>query len=715
MGGGFREEADGLLSGFTVGSRVAGYRLEERVGAGGMAVVFRAWDERLGRRVALKILAPALAADELFRRRFIREARAAAAVDDPHIIPVFEAGEAGQALFIAMRYVPGGDARILVRQAPPLSAGHTAAMVSSVASALDAAHGAGLVHRDVKPGNILVDARPGRPDHVYLSDFGLSKSALSWSGPTRPGQFLGTFGYAAPEQIAGKPVDGQADQYSLACVAFELLSGAPPFPREHLEAVIWAHMSEPPPLLTSRRPEFPAAVDGVLARALAKRPDDRYASCRAFAGALCAALALAPSDREAVISLPADHWQDGATWPSTVGAEQAESASAVAPVAALSRDCREFQASTAIGGCKTTPADPAIPPHKARHGRARPSHHIGQRFRLSVLPVAMLAAVLSVFGGLAQFHIFGPNGSIPAAAYAPLAASPSYLGVYVPGAYLSGPPAYRSVADFAAAAGKQPDLAEYVSNWGPPFAASFARTLYKHRMIPLVQLDPTSAPVSAIVSGVCDAYLRMYADSVRDYGHSVVIGFGHEMNATWYSWGYTHTSPSTFVAAWRHIVTLFREQGANNVTWLWTIQADQLGTGPILSWWPGANYVTWVGIDGYYTKPSDSFNSVFVPTIDQVRTFTSKPILLSATAVARHANPLASIVNLFNGMAQYRLLGLVWFDKDESQAALRQRALPPGDEPGEPRGNPAIVRQDWRLEDNPRAEQAFRLGASGLN
>jgi len=701
VGGGFREEADGLLSGFTVGSRVAGYRLEEWVGAGGMAVVFRAWDERLGRRVALKILAPALAADELFRRRFIREARAAAAVDDPHIIPVFEAGGAGAALFIAMRYVPGGDARTLVRRTGPLSAGHAAAMVSSVASALDAAHGAGLVHRDVKPANILVDARPGRPDHVYLSDFGLSKSALSWSGPTRPGQLLGTLGYAAPEQIAGKQVDGRADQYSLACVAFELLSGAPPFPREHPEAAIWAHMSESPPLLTSRRPEFPAAVDGVLARALAKRPEDRYASCRAFAGALCAALALGRSDREAVISLLADHWQDGATWPSTVGAEQAESASAVVPAAALSRDCREFQASTAIGGCKTMPADPAIRPHKARHGRARPSHHVGQRFRLSVLPVAMLAAVLGVFGGLAQFHIFEPNGSIPAAAYAPLAASPSYLGVYVPGAgaNLPGPPAYRSVEDFAAAAGKQPDLAEYVSNWGVPFAASFARTLYKHRMIPLVQMDLGS--VSAIVSGVCDVYLRMYADSVRDYGHSVVIGFGHEMNATWYSWGYTHTSPSTFVAAWRHIVTLFRQQGADNVTWLWTIQADQPGTGPILSWWPGARYVTWVGIDGFYTKPSDSFSSVFVPTIEQVRAFTSKPILLSATAVARRANPLASIVNLFNGMAQYRLLGLVWFDKDESQAALR--------------GNPAIVGQDWRLEDNPRAEQAFRLGASGLN
>ena len=297
MDGEFREEADGLLSAFRAGSRVAGYWLEEQIGAGGMAVVFRARDERLDRRVALKILAPALAADEAFRRRFIREAKAAAAVDDPHIIPVFETGEAAGALFIAMRYVPGGNARSLVRRVGPLPAGRAAAIFCSVASALDAAHAAGLVHRDVKPANMLVDVRPGRPDHVYLSDFGISKGALCSSGPTGPGQFLGTVSYAAPEQIGGKLVDGRADQYSLACAAFELLGGAPPFPRDDVEAVIWAHMSEPPPLLTSRRPELPAVVDGALAKALAKAPEDRYASCRDFAHALCVALGLAPNER----------------------------------------------------------------------------------------------------------------------------------------------------------------------------------------------------------------------------------------------------------------------------------------------------------------------------------------------------------------------------------------------------------------------------------
>ena len=188
MGREFRDDSDSVLSALRAGSRVAGYRLEEQIGSGGMAVVFRAWDERLDRRVALKILAPALAADEAFRRRFIREAKAAAAVDDPHIIPVFETGEVAGALFIAMRYVLGGNARSLVRRVGPLPAGRTAAIICSVAAGLDAAHAAGLVHRDVKPANMLVDTRPGWPDHVYLSDFGISKGALSSSGPTGPGQ-----------------------------------------------------------------------------------------------------------------------------------------------------------------------------------------------------------------------------------------------------------------------------------------------------------------------------------------------------------------------------------------------------------------------------------------------------------------------------------------------------------------------------------------------
>jgi serine/threonine-protein kinase len=279
------------------GSRIAGYLLEEEVGAGGMAVVFRARDERLDRPVALKVLAPRLARDEEFRRRFLRESRAAAAVDDPHIIPVYEAGQAGGALFLAMRYVSGGDVRGLLRRKGPLAPGRMAAIISPVAAALDAAHGAGLVHRDVNPGNMLIDARPGRPDHVYLSDFGLAKAG-SASALTGTGAGLGTMAYMAPEQIQGGVVDGRADQYALGCAAFELLGGAPPFERDQDVAVLYAHLSAPPPPLGSKRPGLPAGVDEVLGRALAKAPADRYASCGEFAAALRQALGLPGYDRD---------------------------------------------------------------------------------------------------------------------------------------------------------------------------------------------------------------------------------------------------------------------------------------------------------------------------------------------------------------------------------------------------------------------------------
>ena len=282
----------GLSAGFSVGSRIAGYRLEEQIGQGGMAVVFRALDERLDRQVALKVLAPGLAADEAFRQRFIRESRSAAAVDDPHIIPVFEAGEADGVLFIAMRYVPGGDVGTLVRDQGPLPSARAAAIISAVASALDAAHDAGLVHRDVKPANMLVDARSGRPDHVYLSDFGLTKGSLSSASLTGTGHFMGTLDYCAPEQIQGQRVDARTDEYALACAAFAMLAGEPPFPRDEGTAVLYAQLSAPPPLLTDRRPGLPPAVDKVLQRALAKAPDDRYASCGEFGDALRMALGL---------------------------------------------------------------------------------------------------------------------------------------------------------------------------------------------------------------------------------------------------------------------------------------------------------------------------------------------------------------------------------------------------------------------------------------
>jgi tRNA A-37 threonylcarbamoyl transferase component Bud32 len=287
-----------------------------------MAVVFRAQDERLERQVALKILSPELAADETFRHRFILESRSAAAVDDPHIIPVFEAGDANGVLFIAMRYVPGGDVGALLKQMGPLPIERAAAIISGVASALDTAHAVGLVHRDVKPTNMLLDARVGRPDHVYLSDFGLSKGALS-ADLTGSDRIMGTLNYCAPEQIQGRRVDARTDEYALACAAFELLSGGPPFSRDEGTAVLYAQLSEPPPRLTSQRPDLAATVDDVLLRAMAKAPEDRFASCGEFADALRTALGLrryapdvatvlhqrtlAGQQHDATTDAPADH------------------------------------------------------------------------------------------------------------------------------------------------------------------------------------------------------------------------------------------------------------------------------------------------------------------------------------------------------------------------------------------------------------------------
>jgi serine/threonine protein kinase len=281
-----------------LGTVVAGYRVVAAVGHGGMGVVYRAEEVGLGGRpVALKLLPPYLAGDPAFRERFLREMRVAAAIDHPNIIPVYRAGEEQGRLYIAMRYVDALDLRRVLQAQGRLTAGRTLAILEQVARALDAAHARGLVHRDVKPGNILLvpPATNEEVEHVYLVDFGLARSANDDLSIGGAGQFLGTPRYSAPEQVAGQPVDGRTDGYALGCVLFECLTGHPPFPAESNEAVLFAHLAATPPRVTAERPDLPPAIDAVVQRAMAKAKQDRFSSCRELVAAARRALAAAPS------------------------------------------------------------------------------------------------------------------------------------------------------------------------------------------------------------------------------------------------------------------------------------------------------------------------------------------------------------------------------------------------------------------------------------
>ncbi len=277
----------------------------------------------------------------------------------------------------------------------------------------------------------------------------------------------------------------------------------------------------------------------------------------------------------------------------------------------------------------------------------------------------------------------------PAPPHPPPVPSASYLGVYA-----AGPPrGYKPIAGFAEAAGRQPNLVGYFSRWAEPFATSYAQTIRKHGAIPLVQIDPAAASLAAIAAGDDDSYLRAYASSVRRFGDAVVIGFGHDMNAPGHSWGYGYVPARTFIAAWRHIVTLFRDRGADNVTWLWTISADRPGTGPAASWWPGAAYVAWISIDGRYSRPRDTFASVFDRTIGQVQQFSDLAMLLSVTSAGPAAGQFNRIGRIFDAIPKSQAFGLMWSVQDQRH--------------GNHHPYPVIDNSD-------AATAAFRLGASAL-
>ncbi len=406
-----------------------------------MAVIYRALDIALDRHVALKVLAPGLALDDAFRQRFIRESRAAAAVDHPHIVPIFEAGEADGVLFIAMRYVPGGDVRKLLDADGPLPPAQAGDIITQVASALDAAHRHGLVHRDVKPSNILLDSASGRGHrvHVYLADFGLSKRSLSMTGITSVGHFLGTPAYVAPEQIQGRPVDGQADQYALACTSFEMLCGAPPFARDDDMAIVWAHVSDSPPSLSARRSDLPEAVDGVIARALAKSPADRFPTCAAFAATLCAALGLRQEDPAAAAETitaiaiprpggPASGPAAGAP-PGGEGPSGAASSAGEGPSGAASS-----AGEGPSGGASSAGEGPSGGASSAGQLRGRP----WWRSRTAVAAAACIV-VIGLAGGLfAILHSGTKNGGLPGGIRPVLLSAPGCNTAVAPAPALSG-------------------------------------------------------------------------------------------------------------------------------------------------------------------------------------------------------------------------------------------------------------------------------------
>jgi Protein kinase domain len=394
------EWISGDAPGVTAGSRIAGYLLERLVGQGPTGVVFQARDEQRGLPAALKVIAPDLAADQAFASRLLGEAEAAKAVGEPHILPVLQSGQADGRLFVAMPYIRGGDARSLVRREGALPPERAVPLIWRIASALDAAHTAGLVHGDVKPGNVLVESRPGQPELVYLSDFGQRRGLAPGpvlAGTERASQALDCI---APEQAEGKQADGRADQYALACVAFELLTGVRAFPHDQ------PALSSPAdsPVATSLRPNLPPAVDHVLGRALAQVAGYRYGSCREFADALRAAFGPLSGQGQPEPAAAAVPSAGGPGVPAAAAAGPA----AAAPVPAAAVATAPAGAGMAPDGTLPGSAGSAFPgPTMAGAGVPGPSLPggepwlvYGRRRRVRIAPIAFIVAAVVIVAGL---------------------------------------------------------------------------------------------------------------------------------------------------------------------------------------------------------------------------------------------------------------------------------------------------------------------------
>lgn len=314
--------------------------------------------------------------------------------------------------------------------------------------------------------------------------------------------------------------------------------------------------------------------------------------------------------------------------------------------------------------------------HRSHQGQSWTSTH---RSLATCLAVVVGVALVVIVVRISQKHTPAPSAA-PRAQPQQL----TYLGVYEPGV----PNSYSGVQQFAQAVGREPNLVPYYSGWEEDFQTAFAETAFRHGATAIVQMDPTGISLTRIAEGVYDPYLTSFVRQVETFGHPVIISFGHEMNGYWETWGYHHASPTAFVAAWRHIVTLFRRQGASNVIWLWQVNSASSLTGPVRDWWPGSRYVNWVGISGYYYVPGDTFENVFTPVVTAIRKFTQAPLLVAETGVGPQAGQIRGIENLFAGLRNQHYLGLVWFDQHSYGGIYKG--------------------EDWRLEGNRPALTAFR-------
>jgi mannan endo-1,4-beta-mannosidase len=329
--------------------------------------------------------------------------------------------------------------------------------------------------------------------------------------------------------------------------------------------------------------------------------------------------------------------------------------------------------------------EPNVEPED-KWGSHRKAAKAGKRFGPLVYVVIVIVTAILVGAVFVVARPSHPNDPVNKLPVIPPAQRINYLGVFEPEA----PHSYAQIDQFAQTIGRQPNIVSYYSYWTEPFQAGFAASAAKRDAETLVQIDAKNISLAGIAGGQYDPYLKSFAVAVKAFGTQVILSFGHEMNGNWYSWGYQHTPASVFVAAWRHIVDVFREQGTKNVTWLWTVNIidalDNHIPGPA-AWWPGSSYVDWVGIDGYYYSPAWKFAPLFGPTIAAVRELTRDPILIAETGAATSAGQPAKIDDLFAGVRAFGLLGFVWFDQD---------------------GEKAI--QKWRLN-SPAAEDAFRRAA----